>query len=1752
MADTNDWGDAAVATPPKENDWGDAPLAQPAAPKMPDTSGVQKMAQDNLAANDNKATPEGEEPKVPSTPEQNLSTAAGVPINNLLNPNDKTPFPRSVRENLTKSYANGSASNAGDFWQSTLHAISPIAADAKEFLANTGKSESAIFTDALNPSGAPTEMSAEQYRDWYNNRPKQGALAQFGEDTSPLLSAVSLPFSPVFSILGAGARYIEKQSVEPEERAQMPPEEIEKRENVAEAAGQGLAGVALAFSPFLHPPIADNVFPPRRPSETPPVTPEPLTIEGEYRDIDQKLLSPPWDDHPGSEPIKDIVAKKTNIAPSAVPSTAVDQHIADATTAKGPTANDFKAVESVTGGVLPEKTLHIVYNETGVKPDQVFTDAQRNPQVAADVAAGKVPEQYEHLVAPKPELSPEQADKLTVSPDEATHSFMVVDKEGDHVSGGFDSAEEARHYIEDEKFKADERAAIEEEQNQKAQDVFTPKDAETASTPKAPEGMYGDIEAKVAGMSPEMQAARLGSLNKKMEAAIITPKEMAEREALSAIYERPEHLEKTSGAEQAVIPGAEKATAATMAQRGTEAPMRGGAAPLEGGLFDVAGRGQGDLLDIKHKESLPSATEFSDAISKKLGVDVALQDTKYGLHLASIRVAEGERKGGIGSAAMKEITDYADKAGKRITLTPTTDFGASSVARLEKFYKQFGFVKNAGKNKDFSTRETMIRQSVKDASPERVIAPKEKPQNVILPSETGKPTSLKSFLLNNGGKIDETKQLISMKENGKVRESDLGLDRATEIVHQAGYFDHRPSIPELQDKLLETNGGLEHTRLQDADRVAKAKEAAEARKNFDPVNIEKEAHSAGLDTDIIKSETDKQRTSRLTKALQEFYKNQEGSGAADAMRQAIGGVIKTAEKFTGKLTGGFFEKVADGYIKTFQPELMGDKALRVDAYLAKYKASAQEAENAYYRQFATDIKRWDRATRDEQLGYIHDYETGNWNEEENPENAMHKALLDATFSEEKKAIGADAEKGYKENYLPLQFKDPIKAKAFFDSPTMIKKYGADWFTKPRHFDMIEDAVRAGIELKTYNPARMVVSRLLAGDNMIRTMDLLHDMESSGTATRATSFSIDKKVAKTQAAITEIETKYKKAFEKMNNPDQARMGNVPPAVSRLMQTIETRLNDLKGRLDDFTKEKADNKLTPAQMAELKTGFRVIGPDSKAWNIHPQAMPLWKNAMEMKGLYENQGVTGDAYRTYTAGKAIWTQVKLGLSLFHPLHVAMIDLASDIASSAHHLIQGGKLSDLASQESLPNLGLTKETVKGQDHPAIQAWNTPSEARTPEQHQMVERMVEGGFNPIMSARDTVHFRENFDKAINGVGLNNLRLIGTAASLPGLVMKPFFEHWIPGMKAEIYLKRYQAALDRDPSLANDAGRRGEVARQIAKDTDRTYGEMNNNVQFWNKNVRDSFNAAFISGGWKLAQIYNAKGLLQPGKIAYKFAKAGEFSKSDITYNMLHAYAYTGLTLALGGAINKILGNPIGTAKDDVWDIIKNLVAPQTGEKNPDGTPIRLNQPAFAKEAYNAAHEINTKGLIAGSASFLYHQTLIPGIVNTLNNRDFYGRQEISDPTDLHQWMNAGWESVMPISVSQYERSEQKGSDVGKVAGVLGFPTAGTYINQTPFEQKIIAKYDEQNPPKGDAYEAKLKSEMKGAIASKDTTAEADIEKKMKAEGMTEQQISHSKTPFKTPFAEFAWTKLSAEDQKRLIESATPEEKVKFKLKSSN
>lgn len=94
---------------------------------------------------------------------------------------------------------------------------------------------------------------------------------------------------------------------------------------------------------------------------------------------------------------------------------------------------------------------------------------------------------------------------------------------------------------------------------------------------------------------------------------------------------------------------------------------------------------------------------------KKKGVDISISAPGKMISLDKIKIDKDKRGEGLGTMAMKNISALGDVNNRIIVLTPSTDFGATSVARLKKFYKQFGFVENKGRNKDYEISDSMYR-----------------------------------------------------------------------------------------------------------------------------------------------------------------------------------------------------------------------------------------------------------------------------------------------------------------------------------------------------------------------------------------------------------------------------------------------------------------------------------------------------------------------------------------------------------------------------------------------------------------------------------------------------------------------------------------------------------------------------------------------------------------------------------------------------------------------------------------------------------------------------------------------------------------------------------------------------------------------------------------------------------------------------------------------------------------------------------
>jgi hypothetical protein len=120
---------------------------------------------------------------------------------------------------------------------------------------------------------------------------------------------------------------------------------------------------------------------------------------------------------------------------------------------------------------------------------------------------------------------------------------------------------------------------------------------------------------------------------------------------------------------------------------------------------------QPKLTSLKQKApKITTPAEFKQSILKDFP-DVKLYisgDTEGYVVLDTIVIPKDQRGTGAGTKIMERLTKVADQNNWQLALTPSDSFG-SSKNRLEVFYRRFGFIKNAGRNKDYEIMQSMIR-----------------------------------------------------------------------------------------------------------------------------------------------------------------------------------------------------------------------------------------------------------------------------------------------------------------------------------------------------------------------------------------------------------------------------------------------------------------------------------------------------------------------------------------------------------------------------------------------------------------------------------------------------------------------------------------------------------------------------------------------------------------------------------------------------------------------------------------------------------------------------------------------------------------------------------------------------------------------------------------------------------------------------------------------------------------------------------
>jgi hypothetical protein len=223
---------------------------------------------------------------------------------------------------------------------------------------------------------------------------------------------------------------------------------------------------------------------------------------------------------------------------------------------------------------------------------------------------------------------------------------------------------------------------------------------------------------------------------------------------------------------------------------------------------------------------------------------------------------------------------------------------------------------------------------------------------------------------------------------------------------------------------------------------------------------------------------------------------------------------------------------------------------------------------------------------------------------------------------------------------------------------------------------------------------------------------------------------------------------------------------------------------------------------------------------------------------------------------------------------------------------------------------------------------------------------------------------------------------VSSSFSMLGRVIEsaayPLFYHYIPRIKAGVFMDRMSAWLEHNPIA--DEQRQVEAAQRIADVIDDQFGELVQNNVFWQAHLKQTSNLLLTSTGWTLGTLRLfgqgagdiAKGLYniaKPGRADLQGARdlkpiAGGGYAPKRLQPLTDRAAYTlvagtigavtmgAVYLAIKTAINAALGIPLPDAPES----FKDFVAPKTGGKNARGDDERVILPGYEKDILGWYH----------------------------------------------------------------------------------------------------------------------------------------------------------------------------------------------------
>lgn len=483
---------------------------------------------------------------------------------------------------------------------------------------------------------------------------------------------------------------------------------------------------------------------------------------------------------------------------------------------------------------------------------------------------------------------------------------------------------------------------------------------------------------------------------------------------------------------------------------------------------------------------------------------------------------------------------------------------------------------------------------------------------------------------------------------------------------------------------------------------------------------------------------------------------------------------------------------------------------------------------------------------------------------------------------------------------------------------------------------------------------------------------------------------------------------------------------------------------------------------------KAGWQAIkDPTGNEYAIHPDVQPIWKNAVDAKGLWSRDDAIGNAFRKWMFLKNNWVPIKLMLSAFHLLHVAHIHV-NDSFARAWSQVRAGNIGSAArsASQALTGLGYFPEAQK-----AREAWLTPEWAQTPEQKAINQLMIDGGFSPQLSEQLRAQGERQLGEAL--AEHSPLKIAGYGAlrwNPIAVLQRQLFERWIPNLKTAAFLHEAKSLFERRPDIQADDQLRRAALGTIAKSVDNRFGEMFYSNLFWNRTVKDAGIGSFLSLGWNLGFVREfGGGALEPflnKAIMTPTQEAVNAARNKTSF----ALFYMTSAMMLNALMTKAMtgDNPEGM----------DYFLPRFGGNNSDGSPRRLSNMYYTREVPMLKKHIDQQygNPIAGLGEMLWNKMLLQPVVELATNRDYYGYNIVDPSSPMYQKAyqmgkyilsdqfnpitimgakralkeSGKWDEKSPITSYSRILTEPEGQ-----LSLLGFGPAPAYVSKSPAQNRL-------------------------------------------------------------------------------------------------